>query len=328
VLRAGSSARARRAAAALTTLGCALAIAACSDSSDSGTPARVGGQVPGEGGTLRWSVADPVREVDPLTATSQAEQLAARQINEPLIERLRPPFGDTRHSPGLARSATSSRGDTEWSLEIRSGIRFQDGARLNAGAVLVNAERWRTTTEGRALLGNVVAVDAPRPNLVRFFLANPDPKFDERLAEPQLGLVSPRALSPRTGTGAVVSRTSATGTGAFELRERDSGSALLARNTAWWGTAAGLGPALDQIELDYVALATERLRVLDDGEAEAASSLGSSEAESIRGNPLLTLLPSGDGLSLGLERSVRGIDSGRVAPSLSGAWLTRVGSSN
>lgn len=322
-----SSGRSRR-AAALIAAACSLALAACSDSGDSGTPAQANGQDPGEGGTLTWAVPDPIREADPLTAISASERLVARQINEPLVERLSPPLGDGRRSPGLAREATSRHGDTEWDLEIRSGVRFQDGLRLSAGAVLINAERWRTTAEGRAALGDVTAVDAPRPGLVRFFLASPDSRFPDRLSNPRLGLVSPRALSPRSGTGAAVVRTSATGTGAFELRERDTGSALLARNTAWWGTTAGLGPALEQIQFDYVALAGERLRLLDDGEAQAVSSLGSGEAEEAGRNPLLTVLPSGGGLSLGLERSVRGVDSGHEVPALSSAWLTDVNSSD
>ena len=305
-----------------------LALAACSDSSsNSGTPAQVNGQDPGEGGTLTWTVAEQVRSVDPLTATSEAEQLAARQINEPLIERLTGPFGDTRRTPGLARTATPRRGGTEWDLEIRSGVRFQDGARLNAGAVLANAQRWRTTSEGRAALGDVSAVDAPRPDLVRFFLASPRPPLPRAPGEPPARGRLAEGAEPALRQRRRRHPHPATGTGAFELRERDAGSALLARNTAWWGTGAGLGPALDQIEFDYVAIVGERLRMLRDGQAQLASSLGSSEAQEASQDPLLSVLPSGSGLSLGLERSVRGVDSGREPPALSAAWLTDVGSS-
>lgn len=320
----GWSGTAHRAALAALTLACAITLGACGSSGPGATPAQVSGTAPGEGGVLRWLLADPIREIDPLTATSEAERLAARQINEPLVERLSGPFGDSRRVPGLALRSRSSRGDTIWAFGIRSGVRFQDGARLNAGAVLVNAERWRTTPQGERALGPVSAVDAPRPNLVRFFLSSPDPRFPDHLADPRLGLVSPRALSPRSGTAATVSRASATGTGAFELRERDAGSALLARNTRWWGTRPGLGPALDRIELDYVALATERQRLLVGGEAEVASALAGSQARAVARDPLLLTLPAPDGSSLGLERSVRGIESGRVTPSLAGAWLTTI----
>lgn len=321
----GSSGTARRAALAAFTLvfACSLALAACG-SDNTAAPAQFGGTNLGEGGTLRWALADPVREVDPLTATAESEQLAARQINEPLVEHLGGPFGDVRRVPGLARKANSSRGASVWAFEIRSGVRFQDGTRLNAGAVLVNAERWRTTPEGQRALGQVSAVDAPRPNLVRFFLPSPDKRFPERLADPRLGLVSPRALSPRSGTAATVTRSASTGTGAFELRERDAGGALLARNTGWWGTDTGLGPALDRIELEYVALAPERQRRLEEGEVELASGLDGSEAKAVGENPLLATLPSGGGSSLGIERSVRGIDSGRLTPSLASAWLTTI----
>ncbi len=280
----------------------------------------------GEGGTLRWALADPVREIDPLTATTESERLAARQINEPLVEKLSGPFGDSRRVDGLARSARSTRDDSVWAFDIRSGVRFQDGARLNASAVLSNAARWRSTPEGQRALGPVTAVDAPRPDLVRFFLPAPDPDFPQRLADPRLGLVSPRALDPRSGVGAVVTKAQATGTGAFELRERDSGDALLARNTRWWGTAADLGPALDRIELVYVALASERARELERGDVQVASALGDSDARAAKRNPLLSVFPGNAG-ALGVERSVRGVDSARSTPSLASVWLTDIGTS-
>src|SRR5699024_883307 len=130
----------------------------------------------------------------PLTATTADELLLTRQVNEPLVEQLTGPLGDGRSSRGLARSWSSSRDDEVWSFRLRSGVRFQDGTRFNPSAVLVNAERWRTTVAGRRLLANLSAVDAPRPDLVRFFLAAPDRSFPRRLADPRLGLVSPTAL--------------------------------------------------------------------------------------------------------------------------------------
>ena len=53
------------------------------------------------------------------------------------------------------------------------------------------------------------------------------------LAAPELGLVSPG--SARAGTGP------------FQAGTRTEGSLALARNAAWWGSAAGLGPALDSV---------------------------------------------------------------------------------
>jgi peptide/nickel transport system substrate-binding protein len=301
----------------------ALAFAGCGGEDDD-TAAISSGTPAGEGGMLVWAVADPVSTTDPLEASTRAEQLLARQVNEPLTAKVTGPFDVERRIPGLAKKAQSSAGDTIWTLTLRDGVVFQDGTPFNAAAVQANATRWLTTTAGRAALPDLVSVDAPSPGGVRFVLGAPDPKFPKRLAAPQLGIVSPDALMPSSGDGAVVKRPAQTGTGAFELRQRDANQALLARNTAWWGSSAKveLGPALDQIELQTTPESSLRLAMLDAGEAQLADELSLKDAEQASSDPLLSVLPSGGGTSLGLERSVRGVDSGREIPALSSAWLT------
>ena len=303
----------------------AFVVAGCGGGDDDeGTPAVSVG-TPGEGGALVWAVAGPITTTDPLAATNRAEEILARQVNEPLTARLAGPFDVERRVPGLAVRAKSSADDTVWTFQLRDGVVFQDGeTSLNSAAVQANATRWMTTAAGRSLLPDLVSVDAPSPGEVRFALAAPDPRFPKRLAVPQLGIVSPAALSPKSGDGAVVTRPSQIGTGAFELRQRDRGLALLARNTGWWGSSAKveLGPALDQIELNINADSSLRLAMLDAGEAQLADELDPDDARQAASDPLLSVLPSTGETSLGLERSVRGVDSGREIPALSGAWLT------
>jgi len=301
----------------------AVAFTGCGGEDDD-TAAISSGTPAGEGGVLVWAVADPVSTTDPLEASTRAEQILARQVNEPLTAKVPGPFDVERRIPGLAKKAQSSAGDTIWTLTLRDGVVFQDGTPFNAAAVQANATRWLTTTAGRAALPGLVSVDAPSPGGVRFVLGAPDPKFPKHLAAPQLGIVSPDALLPSSGNGAIVRRPAQTGTGAFELRQRDANEALLARNTAWWGSSAKveLGPALDQIELQTTPESSLRLAMLDAGEAQLADELSPNDAEQARSDPLLSVLPSVSGKSLGLERSVRGVDSGRAIPALSSAWLT------
>jgi peptide/nickel transport system substrate-binding protein len=301
-----------------------LGAAGCDGGDREGAPAPSGNAAAGTGGALVWALADRPAEVDPLLATRRSDQLVTRQVHEPLVEQLAAPFGDARRLPGLAVSSGASAGYTIWHFALRQGVRFQDGTPFNAGAVLANAERWRTTTAGRALLPDLFAADAPRPDLVRFFLDRPDPDFPARLSDPRLGIVSPRALVPRRGSGARMAREERSGTGPFELRERDAGGALVARNLAWWGSDRGLGPALDQVQFRVSTSADGRLALLEAGDVQVAEALGPSEAREARRNPLLEIL-RGAGASLGLERSVRGITSAREIPSLSGVWVARVG---
>src|SRR5919109_155318 len=168
---------------ALAIAAVAAAIAGCGDDGDG---AAAPGSAARGGGTLVYALAGEIGELDPLLATSRSDLLVTRQVHEPLVESLAGPFGDVRRSRGLAIAWHSTTDREIWSFRLRMGIRFQDGTPLNATAVLANVERWRTLTAGRELLPELVAADAPRPDLVRFILSRPVADFPERLASPRL----------------------------------------------------------------------------------------------------------------------------------------------
>ena len=212
--------------------------------------------------------------------------------------------------PGLALSARPSADSTVWRLRLRPGVRFQDGARFNASAVLANTDRWLSTPAGRRVLGQLL-VDAPRPDLVRFILPSPDPHFDRVLASPRLGIVSPEAIAQAGGGRLDPGRFPDSGTGPFELRERSPDRLLLARNTEWWGAERGLGPGVDQLELLAVPNPADRLAMLRDGSARVAA-LGPSQLEAARRDPLLATVP-GPGRGRARHRALGARDPARAS---------------
>jgi peptide/nickel transport system substrate-binding protein len=309
-------------ASALACVG--LALAGCGGDGDG--EAATGASRPLEGGTLDFALAADPDRLDPLLASDRPSQVVTRQIHEPLVEVLTGPFGDLREVSGLAKSSDSSGDSTIWRFRLRPGIRFGDGTPFNASAVLANAERWLASPEGRILVPDLAAVDAPRPALVRFILDSPDSGFPERLSQVRLGLVSPRALRDMSPVDGVRVADGGTGTGAFEFREQETGaSTVLARNTSWWGTRLRLGPALDQLVFPVAPRAEERVSMLADGQVEVADDLAPPLAEEVRSDPLLAVEGGGSGPLFGVERSVRGVEAGDGVPALSGAWLTTVG---
>ena len=255
-----------------------------------------------------------MRTIDPLLASSPAERLASRQVHEPLVSRQAGPFGLTRQRPGLVSSLRSSAGGALWTATLRRGVRFADGESFDADAVVANAERWLAVAP--ELVPELVVAFSPKPGVVSFQLDRPSPRFARRLASARLGIVAPDAIS---GLGAAPLSLAAirTGTGPFELREREVGRTLLARNPAWWGVPLGLGPGLDQIELIDDDDGVEQLIA---GTIEVAAELDPAEARRVAADPLLTLVRSGG--ALGMERSVRGIESAEVDQPLADAWLT------
>jgi peptide/nickel transport system substrate-binding protein len=313
--------RAGATAATLTALG-ALALTGCG--SQNGASVVAAGGEPSPRGTMTIAVPDRPHDLDPMSATSPVDRLVSRQLFEPLVERLTGPYDDVRHLPGLAVAVRPAAGRTLWRIRLRSRVRFQDGSPLDASAVVANAERWLISPTGRALLPGLVAADAPRPNLVRLIGDRPMSGVRRALASARLAIVSPREFSDRSGRAARITQISGAGSGPFELRPPAGGNLVLARNTSWWGTAHGLGPALDQVELRVVPGMSGRLRLLRRGEVEAAWGLDGSAATRLRRDPLLTSLIAPDQGSVGLERSVRGIDSATEIPLLSGVWLTTI----
>ena len=310
---------------ALVCASLAAAIATgCGDDDSLGESAAGSGAPLGTGNALSYALAQRPDELDPLLAATRSDQIVTRQLHEPLVESLKAPFGESNRQRGLARAWRSSGDRQIWRFELRRRVRFQDGTPFNATAVLANVERWRTLREGRALLPELVAADAPRPDLVRFILSRSVTDFPGRLASPRLGIVSPAALRPRSGRAAELSRDERSGTGPFELRERDAERIVIARNVEWWGTRAELGPALDQVEFQVVPTAPERVALLRRGGAQVADSLPPAAAADVRGDPLLTLVTGAGRRVLGIERSVRGIQSASAIESLSGVWLTTI----
>jgi peptide/nickel transport system substrate-binding protein len=270
------------------------------------------------GGTLKVVAADPIETLDPLHVVTRSERLASRQVYEPLRSIQRGPFGASRRSPGVAGSFRPNPDATIWTARLRRGVTFSNGDPLDADAVLVNADRWIGSAAGRARIPELAAADSPRPGRVRFLLDRPSRHFPSRLADPRFGLVAP---APLLGVGRDRLRLDASGTGPFEYRGHDGRTVLLARNASWWGTPLGLGPGVDQVELTAVAGGPNRVDALVGEGAEVADELGKTAANRVTADPLLTAV-GGGGKTLGLERSVRGLDSAAAGQSLADVWLT------
>src|SRR3954452_22463315 len=218
------------------------AVAGCGGSDSGGAPLSTGLPPAGGGGTLAYALPALPSTLDPLAARTRAEQIVTRQLYEPLIERLSGPYAQAAPQAGLALEARPSRDRTTWTVTLRPGVRFQDGTPFNAGAVLANSRRWQTNGAGQTLLPHLFAVDAPRPDEVRFLLDQPVPDLVRRLSSPRLAIVSPRALDPEGGQkSSFVPDAAGSGTGPFEAGPRGPGRQVLSRFRGLGGRPVGGG---------------------------------------------------------------------------------------
>src|SRR5215207_1522500 len=302
--------RMRLRAATLAAALLLVALAGCGDDDDSGTQRS---QLPpaGGGGTLAYALPSLPGTLDPLAAKDRVAQTVTHQIYEPLLEQLTGPYGQSAAQPGLALSARPSPDRTTWTLTLRLGVRFQDGTPFNAAAVLANSRRWQSDPVGRSLLPDLFAVDAPRPDEIRFLLDNPVPDLLHTLADPRLGIVSPRALKRENDQGGrFLEAPTRSGTGPFQA---GPGRLMLSRFSGWWGSPTGLGPALDSVTFVVAPKPSQRLRMLRDGSVQVADPLGRARLRAADADPLLVTV-GGPPKGIGMEGSVRGIDSARAVP--------------
>jgi ABC-type transport system substrate-binding protein len=275
----------------------------------------------GGGGELSYAIAAAPAALDPLAANTPSRQAVISQLYEPLVAALDEPYGGARDRRGLALGWQPSEDLRVWSFRLRRGIEFQDGEAFNADAVAANFQRWRSDLRGRLLLPSLIAEDAPRPDLVRMIFSLPQPGLPSVLDDPRLGIVSPQAIESLGGLPADLERVRGVGTGPFQIRSRSDERLLMSRNRRWWGSPIGLGPALDRVAFTVIADDDERVQALRDGEVRVAAELPPEAAESLAGDPLLSVAGDNGDAALGFQRSVRGIDTS-VPGALNGVWLS------
>ena len=206
-------------------------------------PAAVGtGTTAGGAGTLTWALDRRPTTLDPLYARSAADLLAARQVDEPLVEALRGPFDETaghagagalgpavarRH--GLAGAPASRR-----PLPGRGALQRLGGARQRPPL----ARRAR-----RAAAARGTCWWTPRAPIWSASSSRPPTRTSTGCWPRRGSGSSPRGRSRRPPAAPLdPGRFPESGTGPFELRERSADRLLLARNTDWWGTERDLGP--------------------------------------------------------------------------------------
>lgn len=292
-----------------------LAAGCGSDEGDVTTLDR--GELPPPSQSAHIAVGAPLEHLDPLYTETRAERMLSRQIYDPVVARIDPPLGMTGTRRGPTRPIEeTAHGD--WIFQIRPYARFQDGADLDADAVVANSRRWFASGLAARLLPELDAVDQPFPDKVRFQLSTPVSNFPARLADPRLGLVSPAAL-PTSPFAEVEGGLG--GSGAYRPTLVSGDRVVLGASDAWWGKGAGLGPGIESIEFQPVPSPLDRLALLSDGAVEIADDLGPGAARVIAGQPLLIAAEQGDRL-VGASAAVRGLRSGAIAQPLSEVWLT------
>ncbi len=232
-------------------------------------------------GALTVMLAEGPRSMDPgdHTATLTATVLA------PMYEGLVRLTG-RGIEPLLATGWSQDEGGLAWTFTLRPGVRFHDGAVLDAPAVAASFRRLIDPASALAASGKfapvIGAVEALDQRTVRFRLRKPYADFLTLLASNQASVVSPNAAAGAGG----LART-ADGTGPFRfVAWRPGVSVTEARNPAYWGPS----PALRTLRWLSSAEPSVLFMALRTGDADVAAPLSPVFAARVAKDPALALL--------------------------------------
>jgi ABC-type transport system substrate-binding protein len=221
------------------------------------------------------TLADPAS-----LAPHQATDIVAAEIVSSVCEtlvRIRP--GSLRPE-GVLATTWASPDPRVWTFTLREGVRFHDGALLDADAVVGNLEHLRRE---RGFPGRAERLG---PNVVEVRLERPNAALLSTLSQPFFAMQSPTRL---TGPGSDVP----VGTGPFRLAARKPGTVELVAFAGHWA-----GPPRTR-SLVFRRFAGEQAlaAALAGGEADVSSAIGPAGAARLRSEAGVTL-DSQTGLNL------------------------------
>ena len=169
-----------------------------------------------------------------------------------------------------------------WTFEIRDGVTFHDGTKLDAQAVVRSLTKAATASPKPRILDGVdLTAKAQDADTVTVTTGTEDPLVPQRLSSPQLSVLAAKAY-----TGKTVNPVGA-GTGPFELvKVNGTSSATLDRYDKYWGGKAK-APGID---VTFVPDGTARAAALRTGEADIVEAIPVSQA-AVLDQDLITEVP-------------------------------------
>lgn len=254
-------------AAIALSAGGTLLLAGCAGGGGAAAPAASGSAGSSGASEERISVAmlqAPTTALSPFS--DDALKLSRLSTGETLVR-----LNDEIEIEPMLATEWEQTDDLTWVFTLREGVTFHDGTPFNAEAVVNTIEQAAGySPPPRALNGVTLSAEATGDYEVTLTTAEPDPLLPNRLASPQLSILSAAAYAD-DGTVTPVG----TGTGPFELTDvSGTTTATLDRYEDYWGdTAIAAG-----IDVSFVPDGAARAGSLRAGEVDVAETIPVSQA--------------------------------------------------
>ena len=220
------------------------------------------GQVSAAENTLNWPVRYSFKDWDP-AATYSEETYVLGNIYETLTF-----YVDGKLMPRLATSWKKSDGGKTWTFQLRKGVKFHDGADMNAASVKKSVEWAKKEGRGATFLwGGLTATETPSSHTIVFKFKSPIAL--DLVASGQYGsyIISPGSVDQghdwmQKGQGF--------GTGPYKFVKVDPGvQVVLEKFDGYWGGwKAG---QIDRVLIPIVSEGATRIQMVKSGEGDITS---------------------------------------------------------
>jgi len=244
------------------------------------------GQTPQGEVTIAWHVTIAPAWFDPSTAPPQITPFGILYaLHDALV---RPLPGGQKMSPSLAESWKESPDGLTYEFKLRRGLKFHNGDPLTTEDVKFSFERYRGAG-AKELQARVRQVEIVDPLTIRFHLKEPWPDFMTfyGTTATAAGIVVPKKYLTQVGDDGF--RKHPIGIGPYQFVSHQPGvEVVLDAYPGYWRRV----PQVKRLIMKSVPEGTTRVAMLKKGEADIAYALDGEDAENVRRDPRLQLVPS------------------------------------
>jgi peptide/nickel transport system substrate-binding protein len=234
---------------------------------------------------MAWHVTIAPSWFDPSTAPPQITPFGLLYALHDAVVR---PLPGQKMGPSLAEAWTESPDGLVYEFRLRRGLKFHNGDPLTTEDVKFSFERYKGAG-ARELQARVRQVEIVDPLTVRFLLKEPWPDFMTfyGTTATAAGLVVPKKYVTQVGEDGY--RKQPVGAGPYRFVSHAPGvEVVLEAFAGYWRKV----PNVKRLVMKSVPEGTTRVAMLKKGEADIAFALDGEDAENVRRDARLTLVPS------------------------------------
>ena len=168
---------------------------------------------------------------------------------------------DSKITPLLAQSWTTSPDLKTWQFKLRTGVKFHNGEPFNATSVKYSFERAAakdSTNKDKAVFANIERIDTPSPETVVLQLKNGDPDLLFKLGQATAIMVEPKSVA--------TNNTQPTGTGPYRLEAWNRGASVTL--SRWEGYRAAKDVALRRVVMRFISDPAAQVAALMSGDVD------------------------------------------------------------